>query len=275
MAGIEWIGRSKEKNILKGMFQGSDDDSDISCFSDEEDKLVHDVAELEISDAADVGVKYIEFESPIRHICVKLESNPVLGIAFQLWPAARLLCDFIESHPEEVFEGHEHVNLLELGAGIGLCGIFSQLAFSERVVETIVTDLADAVPLMDRNIAINEAINVHSAVLPWGSESDLASSINSFTSPQLPCVVLAADCVYWENLFQPLCDTVTSLCKRHYTIIIAHVRRWKKDGKFFQMCKKNNLKVVTLIENVSTCQNENTGQISRLVTRIYKISLAN
>ena len=54
-------------------------------------------------------------------------------------------------------------------------------------------------------------------------------------------------------------------------VIVAHVRRWKKDGKFFAMCKKT-MNVDVLEETVDSVINEATSEVSRRVTRIYKIS---
>ena len=87
-------------------------------------------------------------------------------------------------------------------------------------------------------------------------------------------LVIAADCVYWECLYEPLFITMRALITRGCRIIISHVRRWKKDGKFFAMCRKAGFSVTTLVEDVVMVPAEHTGVPTRQVTRIYCIAAA-
>ena len=90
----------------------------------------------------------------------------------------------------------------------------------------------------------------------------------------LPLLVIAADCVYWEHLFLPFLQTLLQLMALPYCqeIWIAHVRRWKRDSKFFQMCSKKGLCVEVVHEVIDQEVNEHTHVASRRVTRMYRIT---
>ena len=52
---------------------------------------------------------------------------------------------------------------------------------------------------------------------------------------------------------------------------MCHVRRWKKDNKFFKLCKKT-MNVDIIHESVEMIPHEHTGELQRCVTRIYKFT---
>ncbi len=61
---------------------------------------------------------------------------------------------------------------------------------------------------------------------------------NSSANTKILC--LAADCVYWESLFKPFVATLRSLVEEHNAdVLVCHVKRWKKDERFFKMCRKH------------------------------------
>ena len=65
----------------------------------------------------------------IGGFCVTVIEDRPLGIAFQLWPSAHLLADYVAPRA-----AGKH--LLELGAGCGAVGIASAAAGAARVVLT-------------------------------------------------------------------------------------------------------------------------------------------
>ena len=114
-------------------------------------------------------------------------------------------------------------------------------------------------------------------------------------------LVLIADCVYWPELFAPLADTLCSLCaERDAVVLMAHTRRWKRDGQFFKMLVKKGLEVRKIDETVERCatgagreerassnttsteggdgddEDEQQGLVAgdtrRVVTRVYRIA---
>ena len=96
---------------------------------------------------------------------------------------------------------------------------------------TCLTDLAEVVPSLRENVAANPLLQgVEVQPLAWGT-----NDWQDVTRKQCPDLVLVADCVYWPELFQPLADTIESLCIHcRATVLIAHTRRWKRDGRSFK-----------------------------------------
>jgi Lysine methyltransferase len=107
-------------------------------------------------------------------------------------------------------------------------------------------------------------------VLGWGCHEDLVNVMEKFDK-SFPVLVIAADCVYWEKLFKPLYDTIHALVTEYNTeIIISHVKRWKKDEKFFKLCRKN-MTVELLEETRELVPAPHTGIPTREIKKIYRI----
>ena len=54
-------------------------------------------------------------------------------------------------------------------------------------------------------------------------------------------------------------------------MIIAHVKRWKKDSKFFALLKKKGLMIDIIHEDIGMKEEENTGELRKHIQRIYRI----
>ena len=208
---------------------------------------------------------------------IRLQQQPQKGIAHQLWPAAAFLCDFLETHKADYLgrttsassspELSTLSDVLELGAGVGLCGIFCAKLGCPRVV---ITDLAEALDTITANISLNASTtNAEAAELRWGEALQTEQIIATFDAAHPP-LVIAADCVYWECLYMPLLQTLRQLVDFGCVVVMAHVRRWKKDGKFFQMCKKY-MCVEVLLEVVDTERDDSCDRTLRRIRRIYKM----
>lgn len=204
---------------------------------------------------------------------IAVEECKLKGIAFQLWPAASFLCRYLEAHDEIIIKACRgkplsEIKSIELGSGVGLSGIFLAALGLGKV---ILTDLPDVVEHLNESIALNTDLlgdRVTAAPLSWGS--------NDWSNPMFEgCdLVLAADCVYWEELFEPLVDTLVHLTNSGAIVLMAHVRRWKKDAKFFKLCQKR-LTVEKIHEEVGKTSDGLLGEDScerRIVMRIYRIS---
>jgi len=255
-----------------------------------------------------VNDDYLFYTSSSGQISIKLRQQKQLGIAHQLWPAASFLCHYLETNLYTLYPSQSSFNILELGAGIGLAGVF--VSKLPRVNQVILTDLECVQELLKTNIQLNcsrtdmNTVEVQSAsvetsnslstcsnrvrneVLCWGVIEDVdralrlfssSSSFSSTLSPsvlsqssQLPLLVIASDCVYWEHLFQPLYETLLYLTQHNCHIIISHVRRWKRDSKFFQMCSKTMV-VEKLHEELDYITEEFDGSKRRRLQRIYRI----
>jgi hypothetical protein len=62
-------------------------------------------------------------------------------------------------------------------------------------------------------------------------------------------------------------------------VIIAHFKRWKKDSKFFALCKKYKLEVMVLEEKITKERdihhnNPDNEEMKKTIQRIYRIQAA-
>ncbi len=278
VSAMEAFAAKREKSVFRNLFgAGSGSDSSDSC--DEDNNPA--VAVITLSDDGEptIGEGGIDnittFISPSGLVTTKMIEEKALGIAHQLWPAAKFMCNYIESNHKDVLNAsHSSINILELGAGVGLCGLFVssliKVQHQDKKQNIIVTDLSEAIDRLNKNIELNDLGDTVSAqVLSWGVESELDEVFARFNSPPL---VIAADCVYWECLFQPLFSTLQALTNRGCEVVIAHVKRWKKDAKFFALCRKGGMAVEVLVEAVEMVPAEHTGIPARQITRVYRIT---
>jgi hypothetical protein len=277
MASFEKFTQTKEKNVFESLFgcdssASSNSSRSVSRSSSFNDQIEdHNIVEND---------KITMFQSILFPECpIKIIENKSMGIAHQLWPAASFLGDFIAENPK-ILQGHvescSRINLIELGAGLGLSGLFlakylNQHSLGIKIEKAILTDLPEAIPGLMRNIEINDLTETVAAqVLSWGIDDDV-HRVMSYVE-RSNTVIVAADVVYWESLFTPLIDSLFLLCHRYLcTVYIAHVKRWKKDNKFFAICKKRHLAVELLREEVHTKKHEHTDDLVKEIRRIYRI----
>lgn len=263
---MDKIAAKGEKSVFRNLFGRNSDSEDSS--SDEE--ALKDVVEVNANECTNTMSKY---SSSSGRITIDMYEEKLLGIAHQLWPAAKFMCSFLENQPQVLLDYNKsEFNVLELGAGVGLCGLFiSKLCCDhyDGKANIILTDLAEAVGRLQQNIELNGLQSTVTAdVLSWGNDEDFDRVWSKFTSPPL---VIAADCVYWECLFQPLFSTMKRIVDNGGEVIMSHVKRWKKDTKFFNLCKKNGMLVDVLVEEITMIPNENTGELNKQITRVYRI----
>ena len=117
--------------------------------------------------------------------------------------------------------------------------------------------------------------------LSWGNAEETESVLSILLDRAVvdenngtPPLIVAADCVYWESLFDILVDTLCLVCHRTGArVLMSHIRRWKKDAKFFKLCAKKGLNVDLLSETVEHEPAEHTGIPERIVSRVYLITL--
>lgn len=233
---------------LRQMFR-RDSDSDES---EEDDPNSESPEELHMIDC---------YESASKGIKIFLHQDRVLGIAHQLWPAALTLVNYLENNLGTLFpDGISKECFIELGAGVGLVGLFVAALGANKVV---LTDIEEAQANLEHNILINPSLknNVEAAVLSWGDERE---SLDCLRRLPIPPYLLASDCVYWEHLFEPLRKTIQFFVDAGSIVLMSHVRRWKKDTKFFNDCSKT-MSVRIVHEDIRRTDR-------REIRRIYRIS---
>ena len=233
------------------------------------DEFSNDHASISSSDMNDTESSMELYHSNSKLFTISMLQQKRKGIAHQLWPAATYLSRYLESNLEIACSNRlpENMNILELGAGIGLCGLVCSALKFKKV---ILTDLPIAQEILQSNIDLNESMNTYAKVLSWGCQDDVINIMNELDR-NIPLLIIAADCVYWEILFKPLCDTIKELVMVYNAeVIISHVKRWKKDEKFFKMCRR--IMIVELLDEIrELIPAEHTGIPTRVIKRVYRI----
>lgn len=116
-------------------------------------------------------------------IQVVQDTRRVDGLGGEVWPGAYVLCSFLERHKTKYCVSR---NVIELGAGCGLCSLLASELGAERVLATDeYTDLL----LTNVNIADASAYkSVSVATLVWGQFEAMECYKNQFD------VVLGSEC---------------------------------------------------------------------------------
>lgn len=105
-------------------------------------------------------------------------------------------------------------NILELGAGTGICSI----ALSVYGANVVATDLPEILPLLNHNIEKNSEILKGSLIakdLNWG-ERNLGMRFD---------MILLIDCLYYEASLEPLLETIKSHGIAQTEIILIYEER--------------------------------------------------
>eukprot|EP00759_Apiculatamorpha_spiralis_P039235 PhF_6_TR38110/c0_g1_i1/m.56877 len=166
-----------------------------------------------------------------------------LGIAGRLWDGALCLIRYLESE-----EGGRHIKgkrVWEIGSGTGAAGIATALLGANYVT---ITDLPDAVPLMQLNIDLNRSKkgvlsdNIRVLAFPWGMDGEAV--LDGTSVQELPEIVVCSDVVYEEAWYEDLMFSFTSLARRtdgKCEFFMAHTHRNPADEKFFEMLRNKCL----------------------------------
>ncbi|KAG2761061.1 hypothetical protein JG687_00007742 [Phytophthora cactorum] len=159
--------------------------------------------------------KHQEHEAAFRlrsGVCVRVvqDTTKVDGLGGEVWAGALVLCEFLEANDQEV-QGR---NVIELGAGCGLCGLIAAALGARMAV------LTDEYPdLLARNIAKNQHIwaeretdgffpIVSSGELEWGVAESIAPFAHKFDT------VLGSEITQLgRDLHVPLLETICSVLR--------------------------------------------------------------
>jgi len=119
--------------------------------------------------------------------------------------------------------------VIEVGSGTGLVGILVALLGAE----TILTDKDDQIPILKSNVELNlkNSTKVRVEKLLWVEDV-------SHLSPPFD-VVIASECIYYENLVEPLCKTLTELCDKNTHVYLSYEEHNPESVEaFFNSAKK-------------------------------------
>ncbi|KZV53484.1 hypothetical protein F511_14850 [Dorcoceras hygrometricum] len=132
-----------------------------------------------------------------------------------MWDSGIVLGKFLEHAVESKTIMLQDKKVIELGSGCGFVGCIAALLGAQVVL----TDLPDRLKLLKKNVETNLYGNVRGTAkveeLTWGDNLD-----TDFTHP-CPDYVLGSDVIYSEEAVMHLMETLTELCGRQTTIILA------------------------------------------------------
>lgn len=119
--------------------------------------------------------------------------------AYKVWPCSQQLGEWLHCNDAPSLGG---CNVIELGAGCGLSGFAARLAGASNVC---LSDLEENLPRLRELVALNKASAVSVHALDWTAALPPALASTRWD------VILAADCVFWPALFEPLLQSIAAL----------------------------------------------------------------
>lgn len=160
-------------------------------------------------------------EAPLRSIVsIRHREETANSTGLGLWTGAEILCQYLQDHPDLI----RGKNVVELGAGVGLCGLVAHALGASHVTMT------DGDSVVLKNLRYNMAKNgitdpakIQCKQLIWGRKHvyPFIADIQPADKTDDPCeatavrrnvdVVMASDCIYMTQSLIPLWETVSSL----------------------------------------------------------------
>ena len=162
---------------------------------------------------------------------------------------------------------------MELGSGPAVVGIAAALLGAKQV---ILSDLEYTLPLMRSNVKLNQNVidpavfeRVQCMEIDWFNPPDIQSLSTSIDAPHeiFPDVMLVADCVWLEELVNPLMNTIDKLCRTHTEVIITYQRRGKAAHDLFMNRISDIFSFVDNVDTMDRCGVAKPESISLLICR--------
>ena len=164
------------------------------------------------SDGDDHNKMELEFETIDLKITLRGKSKINQSTGLTLWTCAQILCGYLIDNPQFV----EGKRVLELGAGLGLCGMIAHNLKAERVVATdgdvtVLENLRYNYKFNHFNIETNDdghgsTTSIACPQLVWGKDLDVFKAEYGRFS-----VIIGADLFYTESSIQPAWETIDAL----------------------------------------------------------------
>eukprot|EP00548_Thalassiothrix_antarctica_P015566 CAMPEP_0194171376 /NCGR_PEP_ID=MMETSP0154-20130528/5960_1 /TAXON_ID=1049557 /ORGANISM="Thalassiothrix antarctica, Strain L6-D1" /LENGTH=266 /DNA_ID=CAMNT_0038883653 /DNA_START=31 /DNA_END=828 /DNA_ORIENTATION=- len=201
-----------------------DDDDDNN---DTEDKdFMFRMFEPEPEELLDEDAYEYDFDSGEKKVLLRgnRDMNHSTGLA--VWTGSEILCDYLVSHSDLV----KNKYVLELGSGVGLCGI--TVAKYLNPSKVVLTDgdkhvLSNLRHNVRRNISSTTndndtpcCTNINCPQLIWGNKTKILQTfVDKYDRPD---VILASDITYITKSIEPMWQTVKYLLSDGGTFIFIH-----------------------------------------------------
>uniref|UniRef100_A0A1B6L7E1 Uncharacterized protein n=1 Tax=Graphocephala atropunctata TaxID=36148 RepID=A0A1B6L7E1_9HEMI len=150
---------------------------------------------------------------------LKMQQKSVGDVSCVIWDAAIVLSKYLEILYSKNKEYFMNKQVIELGAGLGCAGLVASCLGAHVTM----TDLPEVIENLKNNIECNKLVwescggNAQARSLKWGS-----SDIDAYSPPD---VLIATDCVYYEESVEPLVQTMTALSSDKTEILVCQEER--------------------------------------------------
>ncbi len=150
----------------------------------------------------------------------------------ELWHSSIALSEFLAEN-KHLIKGK---NVLEIGCGLGLCGITAYKAGAN----VIMTDYSEeAIEFAKENLRLNHAEHIKMQVMDWRNPDPMLQAD----------VLIAADVAYEKRSFGPLLHAFNVLLKQNGLLILSEPGR-SFTTEFFKLLEKNRFRKKTVQKTI-------------------------
>ena len=143
-----------------------------------------------------------------------------------LWRSSQYLCDYLVENVKML----QDKRILELGSGLGRCGILASKLVDDSKESSSAVYLtdgdSDTLLQLRANIELNGPLPIRCHQLLWGTET-ATTFLKRHASDEPFDIIFGSDLIYVEKVISPLFDTVETLLgtKPNSKFIMAHCCR--------------------------------------------------
>jgi len=169
-----------------------------------------------------------------------------VGVGGRIWKSSVVLSGILKSEKLKNYFDLENKNILEIGAGAGICGIVCSTLNIKKI--TITDRDPGCLLLIKKNIEENkqkineEIIEIHN--LDWHIQEQLDYFKGKFD------IIIGSDILYSSFMIEPLCRALDYLCTQNTKILISLADRGGEDSdynKFFQKINELDIFEITIL----------------------------
>jgi predicted nicotinamide N-methyase len=235
------------------MTNNEDEDNEVVLWQDLEERET-------------VEIPIVDDSSSIITLRQYISSDDRWGIHSSVWEGGLALLAYLQQHPVP-----KDTLIVDLGSGTGIVGLgLTKLGYTKVAV----TDLQEALPLLDDNVQRNEVSDaVQVCNLTWGEP--LSKQVLNLIQNSKRVLCVGADIVYRQSLFAPLIATLAELLQyEHVSCLLASHSIRTHLPKFYQcLLESSSIDRVDLVATVSLPAEKTTAVTSSKIQMVTKVPL--
>ncbi|KAG0177105.1 hypothetical protein DFQ29_005241 [Apophysomyces sp. BC1021] len=165
---------------------------------------------------------------------IRIREDACNSIARHIWDCGLGVCHYLSIASKDF----RHDTVVELGSGTGLAGIYCAHLLKPK--ELYLTDLPDAMEIMEQNAQLQNLPCIKVKALEWGPGT-----------PWLPSVdlVLLTDVLYNQASHDELLTTLDWLMGKETKVLLAYKERHPDEREFFKKIEERQWSCVQAIED--------------------------